>query len=419
MAEVRPLEAVHYEPGMVGSLDAVIAPPYDVIGPAERRALLGRSPFNVVELDLPEGPAGADPYEHAGETLDEWLLQGVLRRDREPALWAYEQEFTGPDGAKRTRRGVLARVRLEPYGPGAVRPHERTQPGPKEDRLRLTRATRHNLSPIFALHPGDAWRHLEPALDEAPWGEATDGDGTVHRVWRVADPELHDAVAAELADAELLIADGHHRYETGRAYEAEVGADDPGPHSYVLMSLVSLDDPGLAVFPTHRLLYDLDPSHYEPLGSGLKELFELEEVGLDAMDPANEPGVGVFGYADSHLKRGFRLRLRDPGVLERALPEKPRVYRELDAVILEELVLRGILGMTEADIAAKRGLAYDSDPDAAREAIASGERDCVFMLRPTPIGAVREVAAAGETMPPKSTYFFPKLATGIVFNPLS
>jgi uncharacterized protein (DUF1015 family) len=404
---------------MVGSLDSVIAPPYDVIGPEERRELIARSPFNVVELDLPEGPGAADRYEHAGETLDEWLLQGVLKRDREPSLWAYEQEFEGRDGDARTRRGVLARVRLEPYGPGGVHAHERTQPGPKEDRLRLTRATRHNLSPIFALYPGDAWPHLESALGDRPWGEATDGDGTTHRAWRVTDPALHDAVAEELADAELLIADGHHRYETARAYEEEVGAEAPGPHSYVLMSLVSLEDPGLVVFPTHRLLYDLDPSQYEPLGSGLRELFDVEEVGLDAMDPAGEDGVGVFGYADSHHKQGYLLRLRDRAQLARAMPDKPDAYRELDAVVLEELVLRGILGMSTEDIAAKRGLAYDSDPASARAAIESGERDCVFMLRPTPIEAVRAVAAVGETMPPKSTYFFPKLATGIVFNPLS
>jgi uncharacterized protein (DUF1015 family) len=185
------------------------------------------------------------------------------------------------------------------------------------------------------------------------------------------------------------------------------------------MSLVSLEDPGLVVFPTHRLLYDLDPSQYEPLGSGLRELFDVEEVGLDAMDPAEEHGVGVFGYADSHHKQGYLVRLRDRAPLARAMPDKPDAYRELDAVVLEELVLRGILGMSTEDIAAKRGLAYDSDPASARAAIESGERDCVFMLRPTPVEAVRAVAAVGETMPPKSTYFFPKLATGIVFNPLS
>ncbi|HEX6117707.1 MAG TPA: DUF1015 domain-containing protein [Solirubrobacterales bacterium] len=418
MVDVRPLEAVHYELRMVGSMGEVTSPPYDVITPEMRAELVTRSPFNVVEVDLPQTREGADPYEHAAETFDEWLLQDVLKRDREPAIWPYAQEFTGPDGRRRTRRGFLARVRLEPYGPGGVRPHERTQPGPKEDRLRLTRATRHNLSPIFALHAGDAWRHLEPALGDT-WGEATDGDGTVHRVWRIDEPAVHGAVAAELADSELLIADGHHRYETARAYEAEVGADDEGPHSFVLMSLVSLDDPGLAVFPTHRLLHGFGQPEYEALGAGLRELFEIEEVGLENLDPAGEDGLGVFGYADSHHRRGWRLRLRDTAALAHALPDKPEAYRQLDTVILETLVLRGLMGMSTDDIAAKQGLAYDSDPASAVASIESGERDCLFMLRPTPVDAVREVAASGETMPPKSTYFFPKLLTGIVFNPLS
>ena len=418
MADVRPLEAVHYELGMVGSLGDVSAPPYDVIGPEKRRELVARSPFNVVEVDLPDAPEGADPYEHAAETFDEWLLQDILKRDREPAIWPYAQEFTGPDGRTRTRRGFLARVRLEPYGPGGVRPHERTQPGPKEDRLRLTRATRHNLSPIFALHPGDAWQHLEPALGGEPWGEATDDDGTVHRVWRVADPAVHDAIATELADGELLIADGHHRYETARTYEQEVGGGE-GPHSFVLMSLVSLDDPGLAVFPTHRLLHGFDLDRYQALGAGLRELFEIDEVGLGNLDPAGEEGIGVYGYADSHHKQGWRLRLRDRAPLARALPDEPDAYRDLDAVILETLVLRGLMGMSTDDIAAKKGLAYDSDPASAVASIEAGDRDALFMLRPTPVDAVRECAALGQTMPPKSTYFFPKLLTGIVFNPLS
>ncbi len=196
MAEVRPLNALHYEPAAVGSIADVTAPPYDVITPEMRSKLVARSPFNVVEIDLPEAPEGVDPYEHADETLEAWTLQGILAADREPAVWALTQEFPGPDGSPLVRRGFLARVRLAPYGPGAVRPHERTQPGPKEDRLRLTRATRHNLSPIFALHSGDAWSHIEPALGDEPWAEVTDDDGTVHRVWRLADAALHEALAA-------------------------------------------------------------------------------------------------------------------------------------------------------------------------------------------------------------------------------
>ena len=421
MAEVKPLNALHYEPAAVGSIADVVAPPYDVITPEMRADLVARSPFNVVELDLPEAPEGDDPYEHAGETLEAWTLQGVLSADREPAIWALTQEFPGPDGSPLVRRGFLAKVRLSPYGPGGVRPHERTQPGPKEDRLRLTRATRHNLSPIFALHSGDAWQHIEPALSEQPWAEVRDGEGTLHRVWRLADPALHEAIATELADSELLIADGHHRYETSMSYEREVGdrPGEEGAHSYVLMALVSLEDPGLAVFPTHRLLYDLKPEQHEILANVLREHFDLEEVATDALDPADEEGVGVFGYIDSHFKRGFRLRLKDPDALAASLPDKPEAYRRLDAVILEELIFKGALGMTTDDIAAKRGLAYISNTPRTLAAIESEERDCAFLLRGTPVDQVREVAAAAETMPPKSTYFFPKLLTGLVFNPLS
>lgn len=417
MADVRPLKAVHYNLEAVPSLGDVVAPPYDVIDAEGRQALIGRSPFNVVELDLPEAPGGGDPYEHAAQTLEEWTLQGILTADREDTLWALEQEYTGPDGARHTRRGFLARVRVTGYGPGLVRPHERTQPGPKEDRLKLTRATRHNLSPIFSLHTGQAWRLLAPGIAGEPWGEVTDDDGTVHRVWRIEDADVHRAVAAELADAELLIADGHHRYETARTYADEVGGE--GGHRYTLMALVSLEDPGLTVFGYHRMLTDLgDPAKQEALAAALREHFELEEVPLEALDPNGEEGVGVFGYADAHFRKGYRLRLKDTAAVDAALPDRSEPYRRLDAAILETLVLRGALGMSEADVEAKRGIAYTA---SAEEAIgALGERaDAVFLMRPTPVEQVRAVAEAGETMPPTSTYFFPKLLTGLVFNPLS
>jgi uncharacterized protein (DUF1015 family) len=298
-----------------------------------------------------------------------------------------------------------------------VRPHERTQPGPKEDRLRLTRATRHNLSPIFSLHEGNAWPILEPAAARVPWGEATDGDGNVHRVWRIADPGVIAAMGAELAEAELLIADGHHRYETALAYADEIGGD--GAHRYTLMALVSLEDPGLTVFGYHRLLTGLRGTDKpERLADALREHFELEEVPLERLDPAGEDGVGVFGYADAHFKRGFRLRLRDTAGVDAALADRSEAYRRLDAAILETLVLQGALGMSAEDVAAKRGIAYTA---SAQEAIASLDQgtDAAFLMRPTPVEQVRAVAAAGEMMPPKSTYFFPKFLTGLVFNPLS
>jgi uncharacterized protein (DUF1015 family) len=412
MAEVKPFPALHYNLAAVPSLADVTAPPYDVIDPELRTSLLGRSPLNVVEIDLPQAPGGGDPYEHAAETLEEWTLDGILVADREPAIWALTQEYATPDGSRLVRSGFLARVRVTEYGAGLVRPHERTQPGPKEDRLRLTRATRHNLSPIFALHPGSVWDAIEPHLAGDLWGEVTDDDGTVHRIWRIGDAGVHAAVASRLADAELLIADGHHRYETARTYAEEIGGD--GPHRYTLMCLVSLEDPGLTIFGTHRLLGGFDALR---LNRGIADHFEVEEVANGEADPASAEGVGVFGFLDGN--RALRLRLRDTVAVDAALDGRSEAYRRLDAVILEELVLKGTLGMSPDDIAAKRGLGYAKGVEQARTAIRGGDYDAAFLLRPTPVSQVREVAAAGETMPPKSTFFYPKLLTGIVFNPLS
>jgi uncharacterized protein (DUF1015 family) len=417
VAEVVPLQALHYDLDKVGSLADVVAPPYDVIDEEQREQLVSRSPHNVVELDLPRDPEGGDPYEHSAALLAEWTDEGILTRDADPQIWALEQDYTAPDGSRLTRRGFLARVKLAPYGEG-IRPHERTQPGPKEDRLRLTRATRHNLSPIFALHPGKAWQHLEGALDEKPWAEVTDSDDTTHRVWRIGDPAVHDAIAAELEPGELLIADGHHRYETSLAYQQEVGPG--GAADYVLMALVSLEDPGLTVFPTHRLISGLadDPAKQEAFRNGLSEVFEVERVSTEELDPGGAEGVGVFGYVDSNGDT-FRLRLRDTAHLDEAFADSSDAYRTLDAAILEELVLKGILGITQDDIAAKRGIGYTPSIDEALAKLNGGDYQAAFLLRPTPVEQVRAVAAAGETMPPKSTYFFPKLLTGIAFNPLS
>src|SRR6202043_654245 len=211
MADVQPLRALHYDPAVAGPLADVVAPPYDVIDADQRAELIARSPYNVVAIDLPQGEP--DRYAAAGELFESWQLQGALTRDREPALWAHTQDYTGPDGRRRTRRGFFCRVRIEDYGPGRVRPHERTHPGPKEDRLRLTRATRTNLSPIFSLFDdgqGQASGALAPATAEAPWGEVTDSDGTVHRLWRVAEPEEIEAVQAAARGSEPLCSGRPH-----------------------------------------------------------------------------------------------------------------------------------------------------------------------------------------------------------------
>jgi uncharacterized protein (DUF1015 family) len=417
MADVQPLRALHYYLAKVGSLADVAAPPYDVIDPEQRGRLADRSPYNVVRVDLPEAePGGRDPYSEAAKIFERWQAEGAVVRDGEPALWTLTQDYTGPDGRSLTRHGVFARVRVEDYGAGRIRPHERTHPGPKEDRLRLTRATKANLSPIFSLYD-DPTGAIGAVLGAAePFGELTDDDGTVNRLGRVSDPAAIEAFQQALAPAELLIADGHHRYETARVYAEEVGGE--GEHRYVLMCLVALQDEGLTVFPTHRLIRDTTPETQEALGATLRELFTVEEIDQADLRPPDGDGPLTMGYIDSFFKRGFRLTLKDQASADLALADMPEAYRHLDTAVLEALVLNGPLGLSEDDIAHLKGLGYSRTDDEALQLVRSGEYDAAFFLRSTPIEQVRAIAAAGVNMPPKSTYFFPKVPTGLLFNPL-
>jgi uncharacterized protein (DUF1015 family) len=416
MADVQPLRALHYDQAVAGPLQDLVAPPYDVIDPPQRAALQALSPHNVVAIDLPEGD---DPYAAAAATLEQWMAEGAVVRDAESALWALVQDYTAPDGRRLTRKGFLARVRIEDYGAGRIRPHERTHPGPKEDRLRLTRATRANLSPIFSLYSdpsGAAWNALEPHLAGAPWGEAIDDDGTVHRLHRVTDPGAHDAVHDALAGAELLIADGHHRYETARVYAEEIGGE--GDHRYVLMCLVALEDEGLTVFPTHRLVRGTTSATQEALATTAREHFDIAPSTLEDLAPPESDGPLVIGYLDSFLKQPYRLTLKSQASADEALAGMPEPYRRLDTAILEALLLMGPLGLTEHDIEELDGFGYARSVADGIELVTSGRYDLGFFLRPTPVSQVREVAAAGVSMPPKSTYFFPKVITGMLFNPL-
>jgi uncharacterized protein (DUF1015 family) len=414
MADVQPLRALHYDLAKAGALQDVVAPPYDVIDPRQREELAARSPYNVVRIDLPEDEP--DPYAIAAQTLERWREDGVVVEDDARALWTLTQDYTGPDGRRLTRHGVFARVRVEDYGPGRIRPHERTHPGPKEDRLRLTRATKANLSPIFSLY--DDPSHVADAVRDAaqPFAETTDDDGTVNRLGRVTDPAVIEQFQQALGSAELLIADGHHRYETARVYADEVGGE--GPHRYVLMCLVALQDEGLTIFPTHRLIRDTTPQTQEALGTTLKDLFDVEPIERSQLRPPDGEEPLTMGYIDSHFKRGFRLTLKDQATADEALAGMPEPYRHLDTAVLEALVLEGPLGLTEDDIAHLNGLGYSRTDDEALQLVLSGEYDAAFFLRSTPVQQVRDIAAAGVNMPPKSTYFFPKVPTGLLFNPL-
>jgi len=417
MAEILPLTALHYELARTGGLQPVVAPPYDVIDEHQRVELEARSPYNVVRIDLPRG--NGDPYEHAAGLLQEWRAQGVIVRDPNPALWALAQVYTGPDGRSRTRRGFLARVRVTDYGAGRIRPHERIHPGPKEDRLRLTRATKANLSPIFALFSdpaGNAWNALQPFTEGEPWGHSTDDDGTLNRLWRVDDEAAVETVKAALTPTELLIADGHHRYETARAYAEEIGGE--GPHRFALMCLVALEDPGLSVFPTHRLVNGLTPDQHEALANALRRDFEIEPLGsTDDLVPA--PGQDIrIGYIDAHFRKPFRLTLKDPAIADSALADHAEPYRRLDTAVLEALILKGALQMQDEQIDQLQGLGYARDATQALALVQSGQYDAAFLMAPTPVKRIQALTESGESMPAKSTYFFPKVPTGLVFNPL-
>jgi uncharacterized protein (DUF1015 family) len=418
MAEIQPIRALRYDVDRTGGLQDVVAPPYDVIDDAQRAALEARSPYNVVRIDLPRG--GEDRYDRAAALLSEWRADGTVMLDEGLTLWTLSQDYTGPDGRQRTRRGHFARVRVEEYGPGRIRPHERTHPGPREDRLRLTRATKANLSPIFSLFSdpsGAVADALSRAGGDEVWAQTTDDDGTVNRLGRVDDAAAIAAVQEVLARTELLIADGHHRYETARVYAEEIGGE--GPHRYVLMCLVALQDPGLTVFPTHRLVRGLRPDQHETLANALRRDFEIERLDdTAALAPASSDAVRI-GYIDAHFKRPFMLTLRDPAIADAALPNRAEPYRRLDTAVLEALILKGALQMTDDDIDHLDGLGYARDFAQALELVQSAEYDAAFFMAPTPVERVHQVAAAGESMPPKSTYFFPKVPTGLLFNPLA
>ena len=413
MADLQPLRTLRYDTSVAGPLEHLVAPPYDVIDDAMRAELAARSPHNVVHIDLPPS------YEEAATTMTDWRERGVLVQEEEPAVWVLRQDYDAPDGERRTRRGCLARVRVDDYGPGRIRPHERTHPGPKEDRLRLTRATRANLSPIFTLFP-DTDETAGRAMDEISAGDPV-AAAAGESLWRSADPDLIAELQMALADAELLIADGHHRYETARAYADEIGGE--GDHRYVLMLLCSLSDPGLLVFPTHRLLTGLagDEAKQGAIRETLMRDFEIEPLGeaRELEPPAQaRDGAVTFGYMDSFHRKPYRVTLKDQAVADRALADMPDAYRRLDTAILEALVLRDALGMSEDDISHLRGLDYSKDLADAIDAVESGRADAGFFMRATPIGQVKAVAESGESMPPKSTYFYPKVPTGLAFNPL-
>ncbi|MGD9570452.1 MAG: DUF1015 family protein [Thermoleophilia bacterium] len=401
MADVRPFRALRYA-AAAGPLGTLVSPPYDVISPEERRGYLAVSPYNAVRLILPE--VG---YDEVAGLIANWREEGALAAEEQPVLIAWTQSFTLADGVPRERRTILATVGLEPYEARVVRPHERTHAGPKEDRLRLTRAVRTNLSPVFGLYPdaeGAAWAAVAP--EGEPDAEVRDADGTVHRFWRIGDPAAAEAVAEAMRDRWILIADGHHRYETALAYRDEMRAAGAGegPHDRVLMGLTALDDPGLVVLPTHRLLTRWPEGADAAFAS--RDLGDLDDLlAALAEAPEDAPAVGLV------TPGGYRLLTGTPG-------DGLSPAERLDVAAIEREILIPHLGADQAHLAHDEVLSYTKDATEAEALVRSGTVAAALILRGIPKSAVADVAEAAETMPQKSTYFFPKLLTGVAFHSL-
>ncbi|HEY3018148.1 MAG TPA: DUF1015 domain-containing protein [Gaiellaceae bacterium] len=351
MAEVKPFRAERYDEAKAGPLERLVAPPYDVISPEERDDYLARSPYNVVHLTLP------DDEEQAGRDLADWRGHGIVARDEQPSYWLLSQDYVGPDGVQRTRSGLVASLRAEPYEHGIVLPHERTHRGPKEGRLRLLRATRTQLEPIFLLYEGDP---LEPPEREPDVQSGGD------KLWRIGEAPSFDGV-------ELLIADGHHRYETALAYAEEGGSRD------LMVVLVPTRQEGLTIFPTHRIVERLgDANGTEPVAGVGDALQQLDEL------PRDRPAVALYRDGETRVLKG----------------DEP----VLDAAFVESF--------------GPQGVSYTPRVEEAVGAVDSGRAQAAFLLRPPTIEQVRAVAERGETMPQKSTYFYPKLTSGLLFHPL-
>lgn len=456
MAEVRPLPGIRYA---AGDLAALVTPPYDVISAEAQDRYYERDPHNIIRLELGREEQGDDAlnnrYTRAAKTFADWRLEGVFTQDA-PALYLYEQRFSA-HGRPYARRGLMARVRLEPWDAGVVLPHERTLSKPKDDRLRLLRACAANLSPIMALYDdpaGDLASLLEQVAADDPTVDFTDEAGERHRLWVIANESIATRVAGFFRDRQLYIADGHHRYETALAYRDEVAAirKEPLPPddaaNFTLMSLSAVDDPGLVVLPTHRVIRGVEPIR---IGGNLRETLSqhfdvLVLLGIQRHGPASEyTDLDLFTHlltatdadreADEHPviivlavpneknpQTMYRLRLRPEGraAMAAAHPEASEAWRALDVAVLHELVLNHALGINEEQVRSGERVSYTRDAEAAVAAVREGRDGArvAALLNATPPAAIRDVARAGDRMPQKSTYFYPKLITGLVINPV-
>jgi len=430
MARVRPFAAVRY--ANVGTdLTPVTAPPYDVVSPAERAALLEKDPHNVVALELADGPldpeVAGNRYETAANAWNAWRERNILTTEEQPALYVLEQRYA-LDGKPIRRKAVIAEVALEPFSAGVILPHERTLPKALGDRFELTRATGANFSQVFGLFEDAAGQTdalFQAVTTTRPDATAVDADGVESTLWVVTDPELISVFTTTLADKPVFIADGHHRYTTALAYrylrrtqaeESGATVDADPAYDFVLMALVNMEDPDLVVLPTHRVADAANTLDAEAFLAALEPLFLSEQISpedvLDSLDDNGAPAFIVKLRGDDRI---MRLTLRADVDLERAIqvPRSP-AWKHLDVAVLQELILDPLLDIHPDRPESLDRLRFVKDAQTALSM--SADHDVVFLLRSTRMEQLRSVALAGETMPQKSTYFYPKLLSGLVMR---
>ena len=439
MAKIVPFRAVRYNLGQISDPGTVMAPPYDVISPVMQEDLYQRSPYNVVRLILGK-IAESDTeknnrYTRSADDFAEWQRKGILTRDSQPAIYLYDQEYQTEKGETVVRKGFIALTRIEDFSSGVVKPHEKTLAGPKTDRLNLTKACRANFSPIFSLYsdPCCVLEALTRKLkEEPPTVNVTDDDGIQHRLWQVSDTDIIHKAQELLDKKPLFIADGHHRYETAlnfRNYMREKKPNFSGKETFnfVLMYFANMEDQGMQIFPTHRLIFNLSDFDLDSLLKKLEGPFQIETQTVDSSNPGARAKVrealeqkGQEGHAlglYTGQGRVHFLTLRDDSSMDQFFDSKtPKVLRTLDVSILHRLILEEMLDISSDAQEKQTNLKYVKNFDEPFEAVDRGEFQLAFLMNATRMGEVRDVANAGEKMPQKSTYFYPKLLTGLVVN---
>lgn len=438
MAKILPFRGIVYNMQKAGPIENLVCPPYDIISHEEQQALYRKSPYNVVRLELGlESPGDTETdnrYTRAAALFYDWLKSGILVQKPEPAFFVYEMEYASSDTEKRLR-GFICLVRLEDYDSGIVKPHETTLSGPKTDRLNLLKACRAGFSQIFSLY-SDPEGKTEAMLARAkgrPEIEVKNSDGVMHRLWTLTDRSVIEAISIELADKPFFIADGHHRYDTALNYRNEMRSaagsyTGEEPYNYTAMFLARLEDPGLTILPAHRVLFNLNGFDLPGFEQALNPYFDIERLEFDLKSEARErrkmleamtaraSHAHVFGMRMKGENSYYLLTLKSDVDMNGLIPDKPRAYRTLDVSILHHLIIDKLLGIKMETHKLGLNIEYLKDAETAAKRIEDGTGEIVFFMNPTKVSEVRDVAAAGERMPQKATYFYPKLLTGMVMN---